>query len=489
MGELLFSFRGFARQPVLRGRGRSFSLRLGFHGASLGGMKAVLEKSILAAGLRRGEKLLVAVSGGIDSVVLLHLLVDVVRDFGLSLHVAHLDHQIRPQGADDAEFVRQLCVELQVPCVVESYDVPALARAAKLSLEMAGRQARREFLLRTADAVGARLIALAHHRDDQVETFMLRLLRGSGVAGLAAMAPLRGRWWRPLLDCSRAQIAQYAEMKILHWVEDQSNADPVFLRNRLRHQLLPSLRSINPQIDGRIAELGRQLQVDEDYWTLQVEALFPELIVSAADGLRLRREKLLALHGALRVRVLREALRRVRGDLQRLEAVHLQAIDELLRSGRSQAQLDLPGCWVARRYESLWLRGCAPESAPNYDFELPVPGAVCLPCGRVLRAQLMSESTGESAEVVEFALAKVGAGLRVRSWRPGDRFAPAGVAGTKKLKRLFGDEKLESEERSRVPVLVAGGQVLWVVGVRRSCHAPVADGTAEILRVELLKEA
>ncbi|NOY12488.1 MAG: tRNA lysidine(34) synthetase TilS [Deltaproteobacteria bacterium] len=448
-------------------------------------MQSSFDQQISAAGLVPGDKLLVAVSGGIDSVVLLHLLHSVAAARRLQLSVAHLDHRIRPESVADADFVRRLCVDWGIPCVVESRDIPQLAVAQKISLEMAGRQARREFLLRQADQVGARLIALAHHRDDQVETFLLRLLRGSGVAGLAAMRPLRDCWWRPLLECSRDEILNYARQQQLEWVEDVSNVDTIYLRNRLRHQLLPQLRDVNPQLDRRLAELCRQLQVDDDYWRRQVAEILPSVTLASEDGLRLDRRSLLALPEALRVRVLREALRQVRGDIQRLEAVHLHAVTDLLSSERSQAQLDLPACWVARRYEQLWLRRRAAKRLPAYDLPLSVPGELQLPCGRSLRAQLRDEVTGESTWVAEFSLAGLKEPLRVRNWRAGDRFEPQGLAGSKRLKRLFSDQQIELEERLRVPLLVSGETILWVVGLRRSRRAPVVAKPGEILHLAL----
>jgi len=450
-------------------------------------MQAIVENQIIAARQSLGDKLFLAVSGGVDSVVLLHLLAGLADRFGLLLHVAHLDHQIRPESSADADFVRRLCDNLSLPCVVESCDVAALASAEGISLEMAGREARRAFLKRQADQVGARLIALAHHRDDQVETFLLRLLRGSGTAGLSAMQVLRGHWWRPLLDCSREQILTYARQNELAWVEDASNSDPAFLRNRIRHQLLPEVAGLNPQFAGRLAGLCLQLQVDQEYWQQQVAEGFDRLIVPSGDGLRLDRQKLLAVPEALRVRIVREAIGRVRGDLLRIEAVHLQAIEGLLKRERSQGQVDLPGCWVARRYETLWLRKSAPEPLSPYVKDVPVPGAVQLPCGSGLRAQLTTEVLGESAWRVEFDAAQITGSLSVRSWQAGDSFAPLGMAGTKKLKRLFSDQKVEVEARERIPLLVSGGKILWVAGLRRSGYAPVTEKTTEVLRVELVQ--
>lgn len=432
------------------------------------------------------SSLLVAVSGGVDSVVLLHLLRSVASDCNVAIRVAHLDHRVRPESERDADFVRFLCREWGLPCQFGRVDVPELAKEQGLSLEMAGRQARREYLQAAADTLGCERIVLGHHCDDQLETFLLRLLRGTGISGLAAMQKLQGRWWRPLLNVGRQQLLDYARQQGLRWVEDETNRDPVYLRNRLRHQVVPRLREVNPQLDERLAALTRQVQLEEDYWQWQVEQVFPGLVISRRDGLRLDRQQLLGLHPALRMRVYREALRRVRGDLQRVAADHLRAVERLLSGQRAQAQLDLPGCWVARRYQQLWLRSEPPPPPQAYDLELPVPGALQLPDGRILHAVVLAEQQGEAQRTVEFALAELPGPLRVRSWQPGDRFAPAGMAGHKRLKRFFSDEQLELEERSALPLLVCGETILWLVGRRRSRHAPASLLSGPVLRLELI---
>lgn len=430
--------------------------------------------------------LLVAVSGGVDSVVLFSALQRISVSLRVSLHVAHLDHQIRPESAEDAAFVRNLCSQLDVSCHIEPSDVPTLAQKAKLSIEMAGRQARRSFLQKVAEKVNADAIALAHHRDDQVETFMLRLLRGSGQSGLAAMRIHQGLWWRPLLNCSRDQILDYARQHDLDWVEDESNKNPDFLRNRLRHQLLPQLLAVNPNFGRRVAGLTQQIQIEEDFWQKQVEQAMSELVLPSQDGLRLRRQSMLRLHPALRVRIIREALRQVRGDLQRIEAIHLQAIEALLTGPRSQSQLDLPECWVARRYETLWFREEAPMLPVDFDLNLPSFGELELPDGRVVRTSIQDELEGESATVTEYSLAHLSQPLRIRSWMPGDRFKPLGMSGHKKLKSFFSDNRTEIEERLKVPILVCGDIILWVVGERRSDYAIAKQGLGNILRVELV---
>ncbi len=444
-----------------------------------------IKQSLVDAVPKGVRRVLVAVSGGVDSVVLLHLLKGVATELELTLEVAHLDHQIRPESVADATFVKNFCGDLNIPCHIENCDVVALAGAGRLSLEMAGRQARREFLGRIAGTVGADLVALAHHRDDQVETFLLRLVRGSGLSGLSAMRGQTGSWWRPLLNCSREQILGYAKGEKLGWVEDKSNRDSAFLRNRFRGQIVPLLRDINPKFDDRIATLTQQVQLEEDYWHQQVAQNFPPLIVSSHDGLRLDRPALLKIHPALRLRLLREALRQVRGNLQKIEAVHLRAVEGLVVNQRSQAQLDLPDSWVARRYETIWFKAVAPELSTPFDLPLTIPGEIELPDGRMLHLSLQDEQGGESLHASEFSATELSQPLRVRSWMPGDRFAPQGMTGRKRLKRFFSDNQVELEERHRLPILICGEEILWLVGMRRSGQANANRDGGAILRVEL----
>lgn len=431
-------------------------------------------------------KILVAVSGGVDSVVLLHLLRDAVQDLDLRIEVVHMDHGIRPGSGQDAQFVKDLCGQWGVPCHLLSRNVTELAQQNKTSLETAGRDARREAFTRLATEVGANFIAFAHHRDDQVETFLMRLSRGSGLSGLACMPEVQGLFWRPLLRYSRQQILDYAQQHHLLWVEDSSNQDTVFTRNRVRQKLMPQIDAVNPLAREHIALTVQQLQAEEDYWQTTVSEAFEKILEPCSDGLRMQRLKLIDLHPALRLRVYREGLRRVRGDLQRIESVHLQAIEAMLIGTKSQQQVDLPGSWVARRYNSLWFRTASPEPVQTFSQPVQLPGEIVLPGGRVLRAVVQEEQEGESQNTAEFDYGLLTQPLTVRLWQPGDRFAPLGMPGHKKLKRYFSDQQIELEERSKTLILLHGETILWVIGKRRSSHAVVDSKTAQILRLELI---
>jgi len=268
-------------------------------------------------------------------------------------------------------------------------------------------------------------------------------------------------------------------------VEDLSNQDLRFLRNRVRHQLLPQLREYNPRLEERLDLLCRQQQDEEDFWSQLIEQTIPELILSSNDGLRLCRQSLLQQHPALRMRILREAIRSLRGDLQGLAETHLTAIEQLLNGQQSQASLDLPGIWIACRYDQLWLRLSAPP-IEKYCLELQVPGTVQLPDGCILKAQINAVACGETETVVEFVANQLSFPLQVRTFIQGDRFSPSGLGGSKKLKDFFIDIKLETEQRQRTPLVVSEGQILWVAGVRRSAFAPVEEQSGQILRIELV---
>lgn len=416
-----------------------------------------------------GDRILVALSGGADSVVLLDLLLRAAEALKLEIRAAHLDHGIRTASAGDAEFVRGFCLQRTVLLTVGHRDIPGLAAMRKQGLEEVARDERRAFLQETARIAGCHLIALGHHRDDQAETFLQRLLRGSGLSGLAGMRLRCAPFIRPLLPFSRDQILQHLAAHHLPHVEDLSNADTTFTRNRLRHDLLPQLRAFNPRIDDHLARLSRRIALEEEYWDQQVVVCLESLCVKGGDGLWLSREGLGALHPALRARVLRGALELLRGDLRGIGAQHLGALEDLLDSSRPESELHLPGVWAARRYQKLWLRTGAPPVAEGFAVAIPAPGVYDLPDGSRLRVSLEEGCCGEDAWSVEFDADAVVFPLLVRTFLPGDRFYPNGAPGHRKLKDFFIDLKLVRELRRSWPLVVAADEIIWLPGLRR-CH-------------------
>jgi tRNA(Ile)-lysidine synthase len=428
---------------------------------------------------------LVAVSGGADSVALLHLLHAVAKSRGLELHVAHLDHALRPDSPADAAHVRDLCAALGVPLTVTRIAVAALARAAGGGIEEAARDARRNFLRETAQAQGCAWIALAHQRDDQAETFLLRLLRGAGTTGLAGMRPVEGPFIRPLLPFSRGELIGWLAGQGIAWREDASNQDLAFARNRVRHELLPLLESYNPAVRLRLNELCRQLAEDEDDWSARVALELARTAELTAGECRLPCAVLAEASPAMAGRLVRAALKSVRGDLRRLDAGHIRAVLAMATGSRPQGELHLPGAWVGRRYQNLWLRRKAPGVVPQASFAIAGPGLYPLSNSRFLQVAFVAESRGEDSRSVEFAAAKVPFPLLVRAPQAGDRLQPQGLAGTKKLQDLFVDLKLTKEERAAAVLVLASGELLWVAGMRR-CEGLRPVPSNPVLRLEFL---
>jgi tRNA(Ile)-lysidine synthase len=428
-----------------------------------------------------GQRLLVAVSGGPDSVALLALFHRNAAKLGISLAAAHLDHQIRRESSDDARFVARFCTDLGVELITEVTDVPALARAEKEGLEAAGRRARRAFLLKSAGAHDCARIALGHHRGDQAETVLHRLLRGTGVSGLAAMAMQRGCFIRPLLLFDRELILAFLTEHRLPYRQDASNSDLTFTRNRIRHELLPQMRGFNPRIEEHLASLSRRIAIEEDFWREQESRALDAAQLSGGEKVLLDRQVLLALHPALRIRVLRRALELSRGDLLEISTSHLEAVDALLVNERPQGELHLPRSWVGRRYNHLLVRPVAPEVPTPFTLDIPGPGSYVLPGGGCLRVSVEEVTGLENSTVVEFAAGQIDFPLKVRTFQPGDRFRPSGC-GTKKLKSFFIDAKIPREDRMRLPLLV-GSELLWVIGLRRCAGYRSRVAGEKVLRI------
>ncbi len=442
-------------------------------------------KSLLKSGcFPPGSRVLVAVSGGLDSVALLRLLHHLSVPLQLHLEVAHLDHSLRPESRGDARFVSDLCAGLGLYLTQERVDVAEAARQRKANLEETARDLRRDFLLKTAQLRGCNLVALGHHADDQSETFLLRLLRGSRVTGLAGMRTINGSVVRPLLPFSRQELEDYLQSEGLQWREDLSNLDQRFTRNRVRHQLLPVLADFNPNIRLQLVGLCEQMQQDEDFWSDLVTRELPKYGQWLGDEYVLNRKGLLALPQALTGRLVRAALAEVRGDLRGITAAHAADIMTMANEGASQGALDLPGAWVARRYDVLVFRREAPATVAPFSCELTSPGDYCLSENRILSVTLEESPSGESRSVVELSALSLSWPLHVRSCEPGDRFRPSGMQGTKKLQDLFVDLKVTREERQNALVLVKNNEILWVVGMRRSEEQRPSPGEP-VLRFEI----
>ena len=433
--------------------------------------------------LAGGETVLVAVSGGADSVALLYFLADLAEAWRLRLHVLHVDHQLRPDSPADADFVRALGARLGV-----SVDVVTVTVDSRGSLEAAARESRYAALEAGAARVGAHRIALGHTADDQAETVLMRLLEGAGVRGLAGIPPVRGRIIRPLIELHRAALEAELRRAAIPWVEDPTNRDPKFLRNRIRHELLPLLAdSYNPAIAGaltRVSTLARDTIAALDR---AAAAELARLATFEVGAVTLPLGPLRALPRQIAAEVLRQAAERL-GSRAPLRAWSHRGLRRALTVPPPRRPFRLGGVTIE---VSGALARLARASLPALVARpLGVPGRTELPeIGQALEARIVGAeayAVPRDPSRVAFDVDELGGGpLTVRARRRGDRFVPFGGA-ERRLKTLLIDAKVPRWDRSRVPVIEAGGVIIWIGHLRRSATARVTARTRRVLELALV---
>ncbi|MBN1922948.1 MAG: tRNA lysidine(34) synthetase TilS [Anaerolineae bacterium] len=471
--------------------------------------------------LQPAEPVVVGVSGGPDSVALL----DLLRRAGFHPHVAHLHHGLRGADADaDAEFVMALAARWELPCTLARADVPAYARQAGLAFEEAARRMRYGFLLQTAQQLCIASVAVGHHADDQAETVLMHLLRGTGPSGLRGMAPVTPfetlapllvapdgmpvscmaplRLLRPLLDVPRAAIEAYCSAQGLPTRFDRSNLDTTFFRNRLRHETLPYLMGLNPRISERLCRLAEVVRADyalleqlvDTAWKALILDARPDAVVFALEGWR-------AQPLALQRMLLRRAAWHVRRTLRDMDFTHVEAAVQVAQSGATGAAATLPrGLMLRVGYATLSISAettadlpeTRPWLVPGTRVALPVAGELELPGGwtfsvtpeKAWNLEAIAANSNSLAAWVDAAAA--GAGLWLRTRERGDRFRPQGLGGVAvRLSDFLINARIPRNWRDSLPLLIAGtGEILWIVGLRLSEAALVRAQTTAVLRLE-----
>jgi tRNA(Ile)-lysidine synthase len=466
--------------------------------------------------LEAGEVIVVGVSGGADSLCLLHVLRELAPAYAIRLHVAHLDHGIRgAESAADAAFVARLAADWGLPATVETADVPAYARSRKLAIEEAARQTRYAFLARVSRAVGARKTAVGHNADDQVETVVMHWLRGSGLAGLRGMQPV-SPWprqpvddpaglvlLRPLLEVPRAAIDVYCREQGLVPRFDLSNLDQTYYRNRLRHELIPRLETYNPGVRQVLRRMAWVLADDYDYLRQQGEAAWQRLVVEGEDWIAFDLAGWRGLHPSLQRTLLREAVRRLRRALRNINFVHIENALVVARDRPTGTAATLPqGLQLFVDYDRLVVAATPPlpPDVPQLavaELPLSVPGVTPLPGSTwQIEAEVLSwESLPDADRVVGPWQAvldadRVGLSLMVRRRRPGDRFQPMGLGGRAvKVNEFMINVKLPAVARAAYPLVASPAHIVWLPGYRVDERARVTAETRQVVRLILSKRS
>lgn len=449
-----------------------------------------------------GEKLVVAVSGGPDSVCLLHILSEMRQELGIKLHVAHLNHRLRGEASQaDAEYVAGLAKRLGIPATVTSRDVKFYQKQHRLSLEEAAREVRYDFLAGVAKEAGALKVAVGHTSNDHIETLLMHLLRGTGTRGLRGLIPITTlnasggslTIIRPLLCLNREDTVAYCRACNLKPRLDASNLSLEPLRNKVRRRLIPELQKYNPQITRALLRLSRTAADDLDFIETETRRIMKDIVATRKNSVVIKKKGFLALPRALQRHLLRFSVESLLGSLKDIEAGHIEEIINALKKPAGKV-IGLPfGINFTIEYDRYVLSpdslSLCPFPAPAGKTNLKIPGKTVF-SGQEIDAAFITPSAFKSRSDKTddfsacFDFEKVGKKLAVRHRLPGDRFQPLGMSQQKKLNVFMIDARIPRSWRSRVPIVCSGNKVLWVVGYRIDERFKVRPETKKVLRLE-----
>ena len=453
--------------------------------------------------IARQHKLVVAVSGGPDSVCLLYILVKLRGKLNVSLHIAHLNHQLRGAESEaDANYVADLARKLDLPATIEQSDVKAYQAKQRLSLEEAAREVRYTFLAQVAESIGTDRVAVGHTVDDHIETILMHLIRGSGTRGLRGLQT-SSRWQsplghsltviRPLLSVSREETTNYCQQHQLKPRIDTSNLSLSPLRNRIRQQLIPLLQSYNPQVAEAVLRTARIATDDLAFLDKEAARLWDKVAREQGKAIILDKERFLELPFALQRHLLRTATEKLLGNLKDIEARHIEEIMAALNKPAGK-RISLPeGLIFAIEYDKYVLSPDPANLSPfpilEAEFALKIPGKTPLPGWQAV-AKIIDQEKMEGKDngfTAYFDLGKAGRQLTVRTRQPGDRFQPLGMNQPKKLNEFMIDAKIPQAWRRRIPIVCSPQHILWVVGRRIDERVKVTENTRMVLRLEMVR--
>lgn len=443
------------------------------------------------------EKIVLAVSGGPDSTALLYLMCELQEELNCSFHIAHLNHQLRGDESDaDAEFVAGLASKLNIPFTIESLDVKKMI-TSKESIESGARRIRYDFYEKVLSNINANKIAQGHTSDDQVETVLMRLLRGSGAHGLRGIPPIRdGKYIRPIIEISRKEIDEYLQSINITPRWDSSNLSTEYYRNKIRHELLPYLEEqFSPNIRNGLQQTADILRADDEFlaeitrqrYNLCAENVNYQTIIIDIPSLKKQ-------HIALQRRILRLAIETLLGDLLRYDFDHISGLLDLVNYSSSGKAISLPrGINAEKSYNQLILRleNDNQSETKDYNYQIEIPGETKIEELGISIVTKINESNGLNYSTNQyektFNYEEID-NLYIRNRRNGDRFQPLGMSGTKKIKDIFIDEKIPKSERDKIPLLTDGNNILWIIGYQISDRFKVTTKTKSKLTVTISLE-
>ncbi|MBI5570038.1 MAG: tRNA lysidine(34) synthetase TilS [Desulfomonile tiedjei] len=443
-----------------------------------------------------GSRVVVGVSGGSDSVALLHVLTALSPRMDFRVVAAHLDHALRAESAEDARFVSDTASALGVPVHVQRADVREVSIREGISIEEAGRRCRYAFFEKVRTSVLADRIATAHHLDDELETFFLRIFRGASMRGLGGIPAVRGRIIRPFIQVTRQDILRFLYEQGIPYRLDRTNLETDTDRNFIRNRLFPLIRERFPDFRLPAKRTADLIEQEDAFLNQEAMKVFSAAVARGTEALTLDLPKVRACPEVLRARVILAALYELSGPDIRWQRVHVSSVAALAGSRRPSAAVNLPGGLIARReYDRLILsRATIAEEPSPFSIALAGPGRTLIPeAGMALQVRILPRDAISDVEtppdVAIFDADEVPFPLVVRPPQAGDRFRPWGFDGTRKLKKVLIDAKIPLRQRACLPLLTREEQILWIVGVRRSSVAPVTPEARRVLEIRLVEHS
>ncbi len=430
---------------------------------------------------RQPTRVAVAVSGGPDSVCLLHVLAECAPRLGVVLSVAHFNHKLRGAASDDDEgFVSKIANRMGLPMYRAEADPFSLTG----NLEQAARDGRRAFFARLRQEDAVDLIALGHTRDDQAETVLFRILRGSGLAGLAGVLPVTAEGLiRPLINVTRFDVESYMRERGLEARVDSTNAELRFARNRIRQELLPQLeQEWNPNVSEALSQLADLAYDEERWWNAAIERRAAKYLVERADGIEFQTHQLAALPRALARRLIRRAITGIKGDVRGTEFEHVERVLELVELRAGEGQVTLPGLRVTRSFDWIRMEPLDLRVAPG-EMEVAIPSRITMAEGGPTVMFEVADAPCATLKAAQLSLKRLPASVRLRGWRPGDQYCPLGHKRGRKIHDLFQQARIPSWLRLDWPIVTGGGRILWARQFGAAAEFAANAGESPVLRI------
>lgn len=442
-----------------------------------------------------GDKIVLGLSGGPDSVCLLHILYRLKEKMNIEVYAAHLNHQIRGLEAQkDALYISQICEDLGITSFVKAINVPEYCKEQGVSLEEGARTLRYEMFEEIKQKTKSNKIAIGHNRNDQAETVLMRIMRGTGLQGLRGIEYIRdNKIIRPILDIERSEIEAYCEKYELNPRIDKTNLESIYTRNKIRLELIPYMKdNFNPNVIESIVRMTNSLKSDSDYIDLEAERSFKAVSTLKEDSVEISLPKYSNLHNAIKVRILRSAIKHIIGDTNFVDQKHIEDIIELECESKLNKMLNLPRGIFAYRRKNIIILTTKEIVSEEIDFcyNIPSNGFIKIKeLNLVLETQKMSIDRYKSIKLDKtskgFDFDKIKGGIVVRSRKQGDKIKLAG--GSKKVKDLFIDLKIPREDRCKVPVITDDEGILCVGDYKTSENYKIDSETKEVLKISFKK--